>query len=134
MATQLKQVGDDELVERLRVLRADDKRTTAYDDQTIDADISRLQIQLTWPWCFDMGKAPKNKRILLDTPWGVVVGRWRYEEPASDCARAMVYAGWESEGGETWPPHNMGDEGDEPQHGMPTAWSFLPISSTSEEE
>lgn len=43
-------VGDGELVERLRVLRADDKRTTAYDDQTIDAAISRLQSQSANPW------------------------------------------------------------------------------------
>ena len=61
-----------------------------------------------------------GRRLILDTPWGVVFGCWLESEPASDCARAMIYSGWESEGGETWRPHNMGDNGDEPQHGMPT--------------
>ena len=73
---------------------------------------------------FPMSTAPKNRRILLDTPAGVFIGRWVDEHYASDCARAVCYAGWLTEGGETWPGNNFTDQPD--QHGMPISWMEIP--------
>ena len=96
-----------------------------YDD-SIDMQIALAayeagKAESPWTPIADIPEEWKDgRRLILDTPWGVVFGCWLESEPASDCARAMIYSGWESEGGETWRPHNMGDNGDEPQHGMPT--------------
>lgn len=71
--------------------------------------------------------APKDEtRVLLSTPWGVVIGYWHEGGPQSDCGRAIQYPGWESEGGETQPGHNMGGDLCKDQQCPPTHWMPLP--------
>lgn len=72
----------------------------------------------------NIDSAPKDRRILLNTPAGVFIGQWVEENIASECGRAVVYAGWLTEGGETWPGCNFTEHSE--QHGMPTGWCDIP--------
>lgn len=69
--------------------------------------------------------APKDGTSVLGyTPAGIFVIYWFEEEFLSDCGRAVVYAGWWSEGGETRPGSNRTD--DHAPHCEPTHWQYKP--------
>lgn len=91
---------------------------------------SRAAIEAANTWQ-PIETAPKDgTRILGYTPAGIFTIYWLDEQSVSDCGRAVIYAGWWSDGGRTRPGSNMAnpakDDGEDLGQDEPTRWMPLP--------